>query len=234
MNKRIIITIIFFALTVASALCQPVDLTINDDDIRLEPAMGNNNALIGYNLYIRKKAAMESVLLTEKTGQYALRALAWNEVNGNEIRYHNGKPLTGNYSPYNIISSQNKYDAEFGRAFHLFLPLEMVYGNPSSVNGIYGKIHIAAYVNINIRTFSSRYADYTNGKYWDNFFRFVVPVTTIPPASIYEPEPQPASGSDPPAIYHPSHLPYSGLTSPIYANNEKLHEQVLKLEKIRN
>jgi hypothetical protein len=52
-------------------------------DIRAEIVLSNGIAT-GYNLFVRKKTGIESVMLTEPTGVYALRSMEWNPVNGNE------------------------------------------------------------------------------------------------------------------------------------------------------
>ena len=78
------------------------DLTITAEDLRLESVYAEGGKdVIGYNLFIRKKPDINSVMLTETTQDeigevtnYAYRARSWNPVNGDEIRMLDGKPLT--------------------------------------------------------------------------------------------------------------------------------------------
>ena len=160
------------------------DLVIDAADVRLEPvyettggagASGIFSRIAGYHLYIRKKPDVLSVLLTETTkdpegreDNYAYRATEWNAVNGDETRYLNGAPLESEYARYSIIDSTPEPDAQFGQAFHVYIPRVMVYGYPWSRNG---QVTIDRGVFINIRAFGSLHADYTNG-FDDNPFMF--------------------------------------------------------------
>jgi hypothetical protein len=103
-------------------------------------------------------------MLTEPTGNYALRSLKWNAINGNESRELSGKILTDTYSRYSILSSTPIPDRSFVEAFQLFIPLRVVYGNPSSPKGtVY--MDIKEGVQINIRTFDHRYGDPNTGSF---------------------------------------------------------------------
>ncbi len=165
----------FMSLFTLSAFSQN-SLIISVDDLRLEydeeTSFENSS---GYHLYIRKKDGIQSVLLTETTkdpagvsDNYAFRAKEYNPVNGDEIRYLNGKPLVSEYSKYSLIDSTAEEDKEFGQAFHIFIPSQIVYGYPWSRNGT---VKIDKGTFINIRTYSKPYADY-EGEFIDNPFMF--------------------------------------------------------------
>ncbi|GHV65480.1 hypothetical protein AGMMS49587_19790 [Spirochaetia bacterium] len=161
-----------------AAAAQHPELTLYQNDLRLEKASAygaDNKFISGYNLFVRKKPDMESVLLTEPTGAHALRATEWNSVNGYEIRYVDGKPAADKDVLYSIISSTPLPDKEFGSAFKLFLPDVMVYGitNVITQNGL----------NINLRAFSSKYSDNLTGNFQDNVFPIRVGDAPPPPAS---------------------------------------------------
>ena len=103
-----------------------------------------------------------------KEPNYAYRTTEWNETNGNEIRYLDGKELHSEYSKYSLISSTVENHPELGQAFHIFIPNTIYFGYPWSRNG---SVQIGKGVFINIRTFEKPYGDYT-GKYMDNPFMF--------------------------------------------------------------
>jgi len=158
----------FFLLIFGNVFGQTFDLALTSNDIRIEES--DNNGVFGYNIYIRKKPDIESVILTEPSGAYALRATAWNSVNGNEQRQLSGVTLRDEHSQYSIVSSTPQPDTEFGRAFVLFLPANVVYGNPVSPLGtVY--LNINRESQINIRTFPHRFADPISGRYQNNQFR---------------------------------------------------------------
>ncbi|QTQ14628.1 VWA domain-containing protein [Treponema parvum] len=152
------------------------DLWVTQSDIRLVPKDGSDfSSVTGYDLYIKKKPGIESVLLTETTkdpegkkDNYAYRALEWNAVNGDEIRYLDGKVLDSKYARYSLVdSSASEYD-DMGECFHIYIPANIVFGYPWSRNG---SVKIGRGFFINIRTFEKKYADYT-GRYFDNPFMF--------------------------------------------------------------
>jgi len=84
--KKLLCTVLSALIAVSvSAL----DLGIGKDDVCIIQSPEG-----GYHLYIRKKADIQSVLLTETTrdpsqrsDNYAYRAPAWNAVNGDEETY---------------------------------------------------------------------------------------------------------------------------------------------------
>lgn len=182
---------------------------ISIDDLRLEPEFTEaGDKIIGFHLFVRKKDGIESVLLTETTkdpagieANYAYRAPEWNPVNGNEIRMLNGERLVSPSARYSIIDSTPEADAQFGSAFHLYIPSTMVYGYPWTRNGT---VKITRGTFINIRTFGAQYGDYSGG-FDDNPFMFDLGKPVLPekmpatePAPVPEvlPEPEPVVLTD--------------------------------------
>jgi Mg-chelatase subunit ChlD len=185
---------IFFCLCLSVCISgvSAADLAIGAEDLRLVPAYAVSSASItGYHLYIRKKADVASVMLTETTkdpemneANYAYRALEWNAINGDELRYLNGELLVSEYAKFSLIDSTVESDAQFGSAFHVFIPPQMTYGYPWSRNGT---TEIGQGTFINIRSFGALYGDYTNG-FEDNPFMFDF-LPPAPPPEVPEPAP---------------------------------------------
>ena len=156
---------VYIVLLTVSAFGQFSELALYPLDTRFELAYENDNP-VGYNLFVRKKPGIESVMVTEPTGNYALRSLGWNAVNGNERRELAGVTLTDTYSRFSILSSTPISDRLFGETFQLFIPSWVVYGNPSSPNGIV-YMDIKEGAQINIRTFDHKYGDPKTGSFFD-------------------------------------------------------------------
>jgi hypothetical protein len=156
---------VFIVLLSVSAFGQNLNLSLDPSDIRFELAFENESP-VGYNLFVRKRPGIESVMVTEPTGNYALRSVGWNAINGNERRELSGVLLTDTYSRFSILSSTPIPDQLFVEAFQLFIPLWVVYGNPSSP---YGIVHmdIREGAQINIRTFDHKYGDPKTGRFLD-------------------------------------------------------------------
>lgn len=167
----------FCALSAFSA-----DLKINASDLMIVPEyqchLLKNEDLRdknGFHLYIRKKPGMESVLLTETTkdpreisNNYAFRAKEFNSINGNEIRYLNGKVLDSPSARFSLISSTVEKNKFFGECFHIYVPETVVYGYAWTRNG---EIKIEDGSFINIRAFSKKYGEYEGGEFKDNPFK---------------------------------------------------------------
>lgn len=165
-------------------------MRISVDDIHLVVENDAAEGIAGYHLYIKKKAGIESVLLTEttrdpsgKSDNYAYRALEYNSINGDEIRYLDGKPLVSEGAKYSLVDSTVEKTDFFGDAFHVYIPSTIQYGYEWSRNGV---VEIGKGTFINIRTFEKPYADYT-GDYMDSPFMFnlekkkrSVPIVTPP------------------------------------------------------
>lgn len=145
------------------------------DDIIVSSRLGADGKQNGIDLYIRKKPQINSVMLVETTkdpeekeANYAYRAGEWNEVNGNEKRYLNGRELNSDYSKYSLISSTVVRQEKLGECFHIYIPETIYFGYPWSRNG---SVKIGRGTFINIRTFEKPYGDYT-GRFMDNAFMF--------------------------------------------------------------
>ena len=189
------------------------DILIHPEDLRLVYDDGANfDSAKGYHLYIRKKSRIESVMLVETTkdpegkqDSYAYRALEYNPINGDEIRYLNGKILDSEGAKYPLMDSTPEPDPVFGEAFHIFIPSEIAFGYPWTRNGV---LKIGRGTFINIRSFEKKYGDYT-GDYADNPFMFdlgksVAKKKPLPPPP--EPEPEPAKIEEPP-VKEPEPVP---------------------------
>lgn len=214
---------IFSFVVCGISLCAAADMIVRADDIRLVYENGTDfSSVSGYHLYIRKKDGVESVMLVEttrdlegKSDNYAYRAAEYNPVNGDEIRYLDGKVLDSKYARYSLIDSTAEQTSFFGEAFHIFIPAEIEFGYPWSRNGT---VRISRGTFINIRTFEKKYGDYT-GAYADNPFMFDLGEPRIPekkqpepeipapddnepeiPAAIEEPEPELPPPEEPEAI----------------------------------
>ena len=179
-------------------------LLIRPSDIRLVPESGAGfDEIKGYHLFVKKNPGVESIMLVEttkdpegKSDNYAYRAMEYNEINGDEIRYLNGKVLDSKYSKYSLIDSTPEPDDEFGEAFHIYIPYQMEYGYPWSRNGI---VTIDRGTFINVRSFAKKYGDYS-GEYYDNAYMFDLgaPVVIHKEKPVEpETEPEPEMESEP-------------------------------------
>ena len=189
-------------------------LRIKASDIRLIPDKKNG----GYHLYVKKTANVNSILLTEttkdpegKNDNYAYRAKEHNKINGDEIRYLDGKKLESEGAKYSLVDSTTEKTSLFAAAgtsdqvdaFHIYIPETIVYGYDWSRHG---EITIGKGTFINIRSFEKPYADYT-GDYMDSPFMFDLKVTKRPvkkPAP--EPKPAPAPAPEPEPVEEPEPL----------------------------
>ena len=179
--KRLIFCVFFLC---CALLFAQNALLIRPTDIRLVPEKNTSytksinqsfDEIKGYHLYIKKRQGLESVMLTETTrdpdgisDNYAYRALEYNSINGDEMRYLDGKPLQTEYSKYSLVDSNAEYVQGFGEAFHIYIPNEIQYGYPWTRSGT---VKIGRGTFINIRAFSKKYADYT-GSFYDNPYMF--------------------------------------------------------------
>lgn len=128
----------------ASAKNPALDLSLTSDDVFIERNSGRSigTSTDGFNLYIRKKSGVQSVLLVETTKDplgketnYAYRAEKYNSLNGDEVRLLNGKKLDSDSSRYSLISSTVVHTDRLGDCFLVYIPRKMVYGYPWSRNG---------------------------------------------------------------------------------------------------
>jgi hypothetical protein len=148
-----------------------LDLTVSTTDMRVSVAEDG-----GFDLFIRKKPSIGSILLTEvdagpggQADMYAFRAPEWNAVNGDEIRYLNGVRLPDNH--LSLIDSTPDPDPEFGDACHIYIPPVIYFGYPYSRSG---ELLMEDVVPINIRSFALPYADYS-GVYLENRYQMQLP-----------------------------------------------------------
>ncbi|MBQ3824565.1 MAG: hypothetical protein II811_00345, partial [Spirochaetaceae bacterium] len=113
----------------ASVFAAEEDMLIYASDIKLDYVGGNTfDTVSGYHLYIRKKDGVQSVMLTETTkdpdgiaDNYAFRATEYNSINGDEVRYLNGKPLLSENARFSLIDSTTEEHSELGECFHIFI-----------------------------------------------------------------------------------------------------------------
>ncbi len=185
-------------------------LRITADNVRLVSDSVNG----GYHLYVRKTENVNSILLTEttkdpegKSDSYAYRAKEYNKINGDEIRFLDGKKLESEGAKYSLVDSTAEKTKVFGgevEAFHIYIPEKIVYGYEWSRNG---EITIGKGTFINIRSFEKLYADYT-GDYMDSPFMFDLkvqkrivkkPVPKVEPP-LPEPEPEPEPINEPETV----------------------------------
>jgi len=212
-KKIILITVFFMALQVLFAqnseesegsqmvlfTAKQQQLRITADNVRLVPDSANG----GYHLYVKKTENVNSILLTEttkdpegKSDSYAYRAKEYNKINGDEIRFLDGKKLESEGAKYSLVDSTTERTKIFGGgevdAFHIYIPEILVYGYEWSRHG---EITIGKGTFINIRSFEKPYADYT-GDYMDSPFMFDLKVQKRiikkpVPKPVPEPEPEP-------------------------------------------
>ncbi|MCL2762244.1 MAG: VWA domain-containing protein [Treponema sp.] len=167
MNKKIL-SALFFLLFLAAFSLGAQDLQLYREDVRIEMRADG-----GFHLFIRKKPAIGSVLLTESTsdpsGQaanYAYRAGEWNPINGDEIRILNGVPIPRESRIYSLISSTVVNHPDMGAVFHIYIPYALHYGYEGIRSG---QVHVTDGTYLNIRAFALPYADY-RGAFRDNPF----------------------------------------------------------------
>lgn len=185
-KKWILITLVFMIVQVVFAqsdgsqttlyTAKQQQLRITAGNVRLVRDEKNG----GYHLYVKKLPNVNSILLTEttkdpegKSDSYAYRAQEYNSINGDEIRYLDGKKLESEGAKYSLVDSTPENTSFFGPAFHIYIPETIVYGYEWSRNG---QVKIGKGTFINIRSFEKPYADYT-GDYMDSPFMFDLKVT---------------------------------------------------------
>lgn len=175
-------------------------LRITDKDIRLIPETDPEKG--GYHLYVRKLPNINSIMLTEttkdplgKNPNYAYRAKEYNPINGDEIRYLDGKQLVSEGAKYSLVDSTLEDTDFFGPAFHIYIPPVLVYGYPWSRTG---EVELGHGTFVNIRAFEKPYGDYESGDFMDNPFMFnFVPKKRKKPAPKPKPVIKPAPEPDP-------------------------------------
>ncbi|HKK66175.1 MAG TPA: vWA domain-containing protein [Clostridia bacterium] len=182
----------FFSLLVPVSAQQPTaqeqpqaQLQISAKDLILEQSLEG-----GYDLWIKAKPGIGSVLLTDSTADpekrvstYALRNPDYHPVNGDEKRMLDGEFLPSKERGlFSLIDSTPEGHPSLGEAFHIFIPYVVEYGYPWTREG---ELQILNGTWLNIRSFSEPYASY-DGPFVDN--PFVIEVVQRPM------EPKPAEG----------------------------------------
>ena len=174
MNKLCFLSavVIFLLPVVISAQ----ELSIGPEDLIIEQSLEG-----GYNLWIRQKEGIKSVLLTESTedperkaATYALRAQEYNPYNGDELRILNGEFLDPDSGLFSLIDSTPEPYEKFGSAFRIFIPYIVIYGYDWSRQG---EILVVDGTYLSVRAFGAEYADYSGG-FMDN--PFILKVTQKP------------------------------------------------------
>ncbi|MCF7929182.1 MAG: hypothetical protein K9L68_10320 [Spirochaetales bacterium] len=139
------------------------DLSVRSSDLIIEYHEGGKEG--DYDLWVRKKAGISSVLLIEPGSNrsasgdvYSLRNPRYHPTNGDEKRLLNGKFIDEEREIYSIVDSSPERHPTLGRAFHLYIPPTVVYGYPWSRSG---HMEMKDGVRFGIRSFARPYADYS-------------------------------------------------------------------------
>jgi hypothetical protein len=139
--------------------------TLTPNDIRITRL---NPALNGFDLFVRKKPGIESIMLTDSTvdgegiqHNYGLRAYDAHPTFANEIRNLDNRTISPEDGSYYLLTSQARVfkgldDDEW---FHLFVPSAVVYGH-AVPGGREGQLDMTGDIWLNIRTFTQPHATY--------------------------------------------------------------------------
>jgi hypothetical protein len=145
----------------------------------------------GFNLWIKKKEGLGSIMLTDSSkdpegreDSFTLRSFDYNDINGEEKRILNGEFLEQAKGYNFLIDSTTEMSPEFkGEAFRIYVPSSVTYGYPWSREG---QLAIGRGSWLNIRAFELPYADYS-GQYRDNpFILNMKELPPLPPVAIEE------------------------------------------------
>jgi len=175
------------------------DLSFGAGDVEVEPRED------GFHLFIRNKPGVASVLLTDtfelsdhSLSSYALRGFSKNEVNGNEVRLLDGKPLAN--TVFSLIdSTPEPYSSWPEGAYQILIPPKVQFGYADFPNSRYGTTDLQSLFSqpeqkfwFSIRAFEKPYGDYS-AKYKDNafeLFSYLRDVAQSPPPEdgLYQPK----------------------------------------------
>ncbi len=167
-----LISIVLAGLGLSSVTAQDTvpaaeELAIGADDIRIEQSIDG-----GYELWVRKRPEIESILLTESTEApdrrpttFAYRARQDHPLNAGERRILDGEFLPDDGRHF-LIDSTPEPDEEFGQAFRIFIPYIVEFGYPDTRNG---EVMVLDGTYLSVRAFQEPYADY-RGAFRDNPF----------------------------------------------------------------
>ncbi|MCL2043013.1 MAG: VWA domain-containing protein [Treponema sp.] len=177
---------LFFIILIPFSFLHAQDLSLSPDDLLIELRPDG-----GYHLFIRYKPDISSVLLTETTREtefyaenYAYRTAERNDVNGNEIRLIDGRPIPASSSIYSLVSSTPVRHPVFGWAYHIYIPTTLYYGYPDRRHG---EVQVGDGTYLNVRAFYYAYADY-RGPFLDNPFMLRITQERAVPENTYLPE----------------------------------------------
>ncbi len=178
------INFFIISLIFVSVIYGQNSLMIRPSDLKVVRQIDESSkTTVGYHLYVKKSPQIESIILTETTkdlqgkeANYAYRAMEYNNINGDEIRFLDGKKLESKYALYSLVDSTSENIEGFGEAFHIYIPSKIQYGYPWTRNGT---VEIGKGTFVNIRAFSKKYADYT-GSFFDNPYMFDFEKRPIP------------------------------------------------------
>jgi len=159
------------------------DLTIQAGDAYIELREDAD----GFDLYIRAKDNLGSVLITEssadpeqKADSFAFRTWDYNSINGDEKRILDGRFLESERELFFLLDSTPEPNELLEFAYRIYIPYQLTYGYPWSREG---QIEVHRGTWLNIRAFERPYADY-DGPWSDN--PFVLSMKALPPP----PEPE--------------------------------------------
>ncbi len=155
-------------------------LQLSPDDLLLKQSLEG-----GYDLWIKAKPGIGSVLLTDSTADpeqqvstYALRNPEYHPVNGDERRMLNGEFLPSKERGlFSLIDSTSEEHPVLGQAFHIFIPYVVEYGYPWTRED---ELQILNGTWLNIRTFAEPFASYA-GPFEDNPFEIEVVQKSMEP-----------------------------------------------------
>lgn len=189
--KRLLLALLLLA---GGSAVMAQDLRLAPEDLVIDQSLEG-----GYNLYIRAKPGIGSVLLTESTedpnreaATYAYRNPDYHPANGDEPRVLDGEFLRDDL--YSLIDSSPQPHETLGEAFRIFIPYVIEYGYPWSRNG---RELVVDGTYLSVRTFEQPFADYT-GSFQDNpFVLRVIQRASEPADELAAPEPESPEPADP-------------------------------------
>ena len=181
---RFIVLLIAILCVIPQAVAN--DLVILPGDVYIE--ITEDSA--GFDLYIKVKEHLGSVLITESSADpekradsFAFRARNYNRVNGDERRILDGEFLDPERELFFLVDSTPEPNELLGLAFRIHVPYRLSYGYPWSREG---EIEVGRGTWLNIRTFEKPFADY-DGPWMDN--PFVLSMKEMPLPTVVETQP---------------------------------------------
>lgn len=177
-------------ILILSAILSAAAISASADDLEILPGdayIELTDSADGFDLYIKAKPGLGSVLITEssadpelKADSFAFRAWDYNVINGDEKRILDGKFLESERELFFLLDSTPEPNDLLDSAYRVYIPFQLTYGYPWSREG---QIEVHRGTWLNIRAFERPYADYDGG--W-NDNPFVLSMKELPPP----PEPE--------------------------------------------